>query len=150
MCPGRAGPVVGLMMALPLPEFMRLLSSQETLEARVQEAIDLKAGAGAQLAPRQIAVPEVVKAVAAFFGARPEALASRSRRRDVLVPRQLAMYLSHRYTDASLTEIGRALGRDHPSVRNAIKKVEEQVLKNAPLRYQVEALSEKIDGMLKG
>ena len=77
-------------------------------------------------------------------------LASRSRRRDVLVPRQLAMYLSHRYTDASLTEIGRALGRDHPSVRNAIKKVEEQVLKNAPLRYQVEALSEKIDGMLKG
>lgn len=116
----------------------------------VQEAIDLKAGAGAQLAPRQIAVPEVVKAVAAFFGARPEALASRSRRRDVLVPRQLAMYLSHRYTDASLTEIGRALGRDHPSVRNAIKKVEEQVLKNAPLRYQVEALSEKIDGMLKG
>jgi len=28
--------------------------------------------------------------------------------------------------------------------------VEEQVLKNAPLRYQVEALSEKIDGMLKG
>jgi len=116
----------------------------------VQEAIDLKAGAGAQLAPRQIAVPEVVKAVAAFFGARPEALASRSRRRDVLVPRQLAMYLSHRYTDASLTQIGRALGRDHPSVRNAIKKVEEQVLKNAPLRYQVEALSEKIDGMLKG
>jgi len=116
----------------------------------VQEAIDLKAGAGALLAPRQIAVPEVVKAVAAFFGARPEALASRSRRRDVLVPRQLAMYLSHRYTDASLTEIGRALGRDHPSVRNAIKKVEEQVLKNAPLRYQVEALSEKIDGMLKG
>ena len=116
----------------------------------VQEAIDLKAGAGAQLAPRQIAVPEVVKAVAAFFGARPEALASRSRRRDVLLPRQLAMYLSHRYTDASLTEIGRALGRDHPSVRNAIKKVEAQVLKNAPLRYQVEALSEKIDGMLKG
>jgi chromosomal replication initiator protein len=114
----------------------------------VQEAIDVKAGAATTLAPRQVAVPEIVKAVAAFFGTRPEALASRSRRRDVLVPRQLAMYLANRYTDASYTEIGRALGRDHPSVANAIKKIERQILENAPIRYQVEALSEKIDAFL--
>lgn len=116
--------------------------------ALVQDAIDLKTGAGAELAPRQIAVPEIVKAVAAFFGTRPESLASRSRRRDVLVPRQLAMYLADRYTDASYTEIGRALGRDHPSVANAIKKIERQILENAPIRYQVEALSEKIEALL--
>ena len=116
--------------------------------ALVTEAIDLKTGAGAELAPRQIEVSEIVKIVAGFFGARPEALASRSRRRDVLIPRQLSMYLAHRYTDASLTEIGRGLGRDHPSVRNAIQRVERQVLENAPLRYQVEALSERIDKAL--
>ncbi len=116
--------------------------------ALVQEAIDVKAGAGAELAPRQVEVPEIVKAVAAFFGTRPETLASRSRRRDVLAPRQLAMYLADRYTDASYTEIGRALGRDHPSVANAIKKIERQILENAPVRYQVEALSEKIDLLL--
>ncbi|MBB82477.1 MAG: hypothetical protein CL931_01535 [Deltaproteobacteria bacterium] len=116
--------------------------------ALVQEAIDVKAGGAAALAPRQVAVPEIVKAVAAFFGTRPEALASRSRRRDVLVPRQLAMYLADRYTSASYTEIGRALGRDHPSVANAIKKIERQILENAPVRYQVEALSEKIDAFL--
>ena len=116
--------------------------------ALVQEAIDVKSGGAAALAPRQVAVPEIVKAVAAFFGTRPEALASRSRRRDVLVPRQLAMYLADRYTSASYTEIGRALGRDHPSVANAIKKIERQILENAPVRYQVEALSEKIDALL--
>jgi chromosomal replication initiation ATPase DnaA len=59
------------------------------------------------------------------------------------------MYLAHRYTDASFTEIGRALGRDHPSVRNAIQRIERQVLENAPLRYQVEGLSERIDQTLK-
>ena len=117
--------------------------------ALVQEAIAVKAGAGAELAPRQVEVPEIVKAVAAFFGTRPETLASRSRRRDVLAPRQLAMYLADRYTDASYTEIGRALGRDHPSVANAIKKIERQILENAPVRYQVEALSEKIDALLR-
>ncbi len=125
------------------------LESREIDTVLCREAIALKSGAGAVSAPRQVEVHEIVKAVATFFGARPETLASRSRRRDVLVPRQLAMYLAHRYTDASLTEIGRALGRDHPAVKNAIKKVEEQALKNAPLRYQVEALSERIDALLE-
>jgi chromosomal replication initiator protein len=114
----------------------------------VREAIALKSGSTATRPPRQLEVTEIVRTVAGFFGLRPEALATRSRRRDVLVPRQLAMYLAHRYTDASFTEIGRALGRDHPSVKNAIRKIEDQTLRNASLRYQVEALSERIDGML--
>ncbi|MFK7895501.1 MAG: DnaA/Hda family protein [Myxococcota bacterium] len=114
-----------------------------------REAVALKSGASSTLAPKTIAVSEIVRIVAAFFGKRPEALASRSRRRDVLVPRQLAMYLAHRYTEASLTEIGKGLGRDHPAVRNAVKRVERLVLENAPMRYQVEALSERIDQTLK-
>ncbi len=114
-----------------------------------REAIALKTAANPRLAPRTIAVAEIVRIVSAFFGKRPEALASRSRRRDVLVPRQLAMYLAHRYSEASFGEIGRALGRDHPSVRNAIQRIERQVLENAPVRYQVEALSERIDQTLK-
>ncbi len=116
--------------------------------ALTREAIALKTSTGPALARRRVAVEEIVRIVAAFFGKRAEALAARSRRRDVLVPRQLAMYLAHRYTDASLGEIGRSLGRGHPSVRNAIERVERQVLESAPLRYQVEALSERIDRML--
>ena len=116
--------------------------------ALTREAIERKSGAASPLAPRRVATSEIVRIVAAFFGKRPESLASRSRRRDVLVPRQLAMYLAHRYTDASFAEIGRSLGRDHPSVRNAIVRVERLVLENAPLRYQVEALSERVDQTL--
>jgi chromosomal replication initiator protein len=117
--------------------------------ALTEDAIALKASASSVLPTQTVAVSEIVRIVAAFFGKRPEALASKSRRRDVLVPRQLAMYLAHRYTDASFAEIGRGLGRGHPSVRNAIERVERQVLENAPLRYQVEALSERIDVTLK-
>jgi chromosomal replication initiator protein len=72
----------------------------------------------------------------------------RSRRRDVLLPRQLAMYLCHRYTDASLSVIGSALGRDHSAAANAVRKVERQILESAPLRYQVEALCSRLDGMM--
>jgi chromosomal replication initiator protein len=113
------------------------------------EAITLKAGSNSSLAPKTVATCEIVRIVATFFGKRPEALAGRSRRRDVLIPRQIAMYLAHRYTNASFTEIGRSLGRDHPAVRNAITRVERLILENAPLRYQIEALSERIDQTLK-
>jgi chromosomal replication initiator protein len=111
----------------------------------VREAIALKAGDSGAIDSKTLATEEIVRIVASFFGKPAEALAGRSRRRDVLIPRQLAMYLAHRYTDASFTEIGRCLGRDHPSVRNAITRIERLVLENAPLRYQVESLSERID-----
>ena len=90
-------------------------------------------------------VRSVIDVVARFFQTKPEALASRSRRRDVLLPRQLAMYLCHRYTEASHVTIGRAFDRDHPSVRNAVKVVERRMLERAPLRYRVEALCTRLD-----
>jgi chromosomal replication initiator protein len=89
----------------------------------------------------------VIGVVASFFKTTPAALSSRSRRRDVVVPRQLAMYLCRRYTDASLQRIGDALGREHPAVSHAISVVERAILERAPLRYQVEALSARLDAM---
>jgi len=92
----------------------------------------------------------IIEVVAAFFRTRPETLASRSRRRDVLVPRQLAMYLCRRYSEAPLAAIGRSLGRDHPAVSNAVKVIERRMLEHAPLRYQVEALCARLDALRGG
>lgn len=107
-------------------------------------------GEGAMLGARRVAPREVIEMVAAFFGTTPEALCSRSRRRDVLLPRQLAMYLCRRFTEASFSEIGRALERDHPAVRNAVSVVERQILERAPLRYQVEALCDRLAHLRDG
>jgi chromosomal replication initiator protein len=90
---------------------------------------------------------QVIQIVAGFFGTTPEALAVRSRRRDVLLPRKLAMYLCRRYTDASLKQIGRCFGRDHPAVTNAISSIERAMLERAPLRYQVEALTQRLHAL---
>ncbi len=88
----------------------------------------------------RLSVQDVIECVCGFFGVDEGMLRSQSRARGVLVPRQLAMYLCHRYTDASFSEIGRQLGRNHPAVSNAIDKVEREILERAPLRYQVEEL----------
>ena len=37
------------------------------------------------------------------------------------------------------------LDRDHPAVSNAVKVVERKILERAPLRYQVEELSARLD-----
>lgn len=92
-------------------------------------------------------ISDVVGAVAASFKTTASALAARSRRRDVLVPRQIAMMLCRRYTDAPLQKIGEALGRDHPAVSHALKQIERAMLERAPLRYQVESLVERLDAL---
>ena len=113
------------------------------IDARLtEEALQTKAAL--PTVPRPKDPGTVIRTVARFFKTTPAVMASRSRRRDVLRPRQLAMYLCHRYTQASMAEIGRALGRDHPAVSNAIKRVEREMLERAPLRYQVEALCERL------
>jgi chromosomal replication initiator protein len=96
-------------------------------------------------APRRLELETVIGVVTGFFGVSRDALASRSRRRDVLLPRQLAMYLCRRYSGATLSEIARAFDRDHPSVSNAEKAVERGILERAPLRYQVEELTARLD-----
>jgi chromosomal replication initiation ATPase DnaA len=59
------------------------------------------------------------------------------------------MYLCRRYTDGSITDIGKALRRNHPSVRNAIGKIERDILERPRVRYQVEALSARLDELLE-
>jgi len=129
---------------------IQLVASAALLKRPID--LDLTETALQKVAPGSARVtrlgPEaVIAVVAGFFKTTPAALASRSRRRDVLVPRQLAMYLCRRYTDASLQRIGDALGREHPAVSHAISALERAILERAPLRYQVEALSARLDAM---
>ena len=106
----------------------------------------------APMDPREacLDVGTVVRTVTAFFGTTPETLAARTRRRDILAQRQLAMYLCRQYTDAPLVAIARALGRDHPSAANAIRRVERAILERAPLRYQVEELAARLERLRRG
>jgi chromosomal replication initiator protein len=91
----------------------------------------------------------IVEAVATAFKTAPAMLASRTRRRDVLVPRQIAMYLCTRYSDESLQRIGKLFGRNHTAVANAVRAVERGLLERAPLRYKVEALIARLDAVTR-
>jgi chromosomal replication initiation ATPase DnaA len=72
-------------------------------------------------------VRAIERAVAYFFGMSVEELHRKSSMRAVTVPRQIAMYLMKRTTEASVQDIGRHFGNRHPSsVGRTIAKLEEQ------------------------
>lgn len=72
---------------------------------------------------------------------------SRSRKRTLTFPRQVAMYLCRKFTDDSLAEIGRAFNRDHSTVMHSIKKVTNLTVRDTSVGAQVELLSGKVKSL---
>jgi chromosomal replication initiator protein len=62
-----------------------------------------------------------------------------------VIPRQIAMFLCRKLTNASLIEIGEKFGgKDHSTVLHSIKKVEEKILKEPPFKEMIENLQSRI------
>ena len=70
--------------------------------------------------------PEIIlQEVSNFYTIPVEKLRGSGRSRDMVQPRQVAMYLVRKLTDYSLPEIGKVFFRDHTTVLHSINKVEE-------------------------
>jgi chromosomal replication initiation ATPase DnaA len=65
---------------------------------------------------------------------------------------QLAAWLAHRNTSASLQQIGKALGRDHTTVLYALRRVPEMLAADHTIALAAQRLDERIDrlAMLPG
>ena len=85
--------------------------------------------------PQPITISRIQSVVAEEFNLRPEDLCARRRTRNLVVPRQIAMYLSRELTDASLPKIGDEFGgRDHTTVIHGCDKVASELENNPELR----------------
>jgi chromosomal replication initiator protein len=71
----------------------------------------------------QIQIEAIQLAVAERFGLSREELTSRSSKRTIVIPRQVAMYIAKHLTDASIPEIGRRFGKHHSTVIHSIAKI---------------------------
>jgi chromosomal replication initiator protein len=70
---------------------------------------------------------------------------SRSRKKALTFPRQVAMYLCRKHTQESLVDIGKAFKRDHSTVLHSIKVVTDLTLRSTSIGEQVRLLSNKIE-----
>jgi len=89
-----------------------------------------------------VSIENVQKSVASFFNLPLSELRARKRNKNIVVPRQIAMYLSRQLTNQSLPEIGNAFGgKDHTTVLHSCKKIESQISEDSNLRHLVERLT---------
>ncbi len=94
---------------------------------------------------QEITVERIQKLVCKHYRLTMEDFLSRSRKRSISQPRQIAMYLARRYTGQSLQAIGRSFNRYHATALHAIGVVERLLREKGPVQKQVEYLSRKLE-----
>lgn len=74
-----------------------------------------------------ITVEDIIQTVCKHYGLEANAIQTKSRKREIVQARQIAMYLAKTYTEFSTAKIGVLIGnRDHATVHHACKTVSEQ------------------------
>ncbi len=92
-----------------------------------------------------VSIDLVQKVVSTHFNIKISDLKVKRKYKGYVLPRQIAMYLSRKLTNASLLEIGDKFGgKDHSTVLHSIKKVEEKMSKEESFKEMVENLQGRI------
>ena len=71
-------------------------------------------------------------------------LQSRSRKKIITFPRQVAMYLGRKHTEESLSDIGKTFNRNHATVLHAVKVVSELCRRDTSVSRQMDILERKV------
>ncbi|WP_298038080.1 chromosomal replication initiator protein DnaA [uncultured Desulfuromonas sp.] len=90
---------------------------------------------------REISIEDIQKTVASHFNIKVSDLRSSKRLKALVLPRQIAMYISRQLTSCSYPEIGNRFGgKDHSTIIHAIKKIENNMKEDFQLRSTINTL----------
>ncbi|HHY50234.1 MAG TPA: chromosomal replication initiator protein DnaA [Alphaproteobacteria bacterium] len=95
---------------------------------------------------RRVRIEDILRIVSRHYKVPRNDLLSSRRSRDVVRPRQIAMYLAKSLTSRSLPEIGRRFGgRDHTTVLHSVRKVEQMMKDDGDLCQEIELLKRMLE-----
>ena len=87
----------------------------------------------------------IVNTVAEHFHVSVDDIRSNKRNNEIVVPRQIAMYLCNTMTSVGLKKIGSEIGgRDHSTVLHGSKKISDELKTSDDMRKTIEILQKKI------
>jgi chromosomal replication initiator protein len=94
----------------------------------------------------RVRIEDILRIVSRHYKVPRNELLSSRRSRDVVRPRQIAMYLAKSLTSRSLPEIGRRFGgRDHTTVLHSVRKVEQMMKDDGDLCQEIELLKRMLE-----
>jgi len=94
---------------------------------------------------KNISVESIKKFVCKEFSVSEVEIASASRKKRIVKPRQMAIYLSRRYTDQPLQQISRSFNKYHATAIHSINMVEKELSKKGAFSEQMKYLVKRIE-----
>ena len=94
---------------------------------------------------QEITIESIQKLVCKYCNVSMEEILSRSRKRSIVKPRQIAMYLARQHTGQSFQAIGQSFNRYHATTLHAVGTVERLIREQGPVQKQVEFLSRRLE-----
>ncbi len=96
---------------------------------------------------KKVTMSQVIRAVTDFYGIEERSLFEKTRRKEIVKPRQVAMYILRVDLGVSYPYIGEKFGqRDHTTVIHAHKKIERTIEKDDVLNQEIEGIREILYG----
>ena len=97
-------------------------------------------------AQREVTPELIIQIVAEHFGLTPQDIASQKRTKEIVYPRQIAMYLCRDMLATPLQTIGSFLGgRDHTTIIHGADKISSDLKKDETLKNTIDILKKKIN-----
>jgi chromosomal replication initiator protein len=93
---------------------------------------------------KNITDTQIIKAVSEYFNISIEDLISHSRKKEIVEPRQIIMYLLRDISEFSYPYIGNKMGKDHTTVIHSCEKIEAELNKNESLNQKILTIKELI------
>jgi chromosomal replication initiator protein len=94
---------------------------------------------------KRITGDSILRTVCEYYGVDMRAVQGRGRSRNIVGPRQVAMYLLREETDASLVDIGAMLGgRDHTTIMYGCDKIAEEITTDNRLKQEINSIRERL------
>lgn len=94
-----------------------------------------------------IDIPTIQEKVARYFSISLSDLKTNKRQKNIVTPRQIAMFLSRELTNYSLPEIGQFFnGKDHTTILYSYNKIKKDISVNKTLKNQVNRIIQEIKG----
>ena len=87
---------------------------------------------------------QILKSVAEFFNIAVEDIVSHNRRKEIVEPRQIAIYLLRDISELSYPYIGEKLGRDHTTAIHSYEKINREISRNPALNQKILTIKEMI------
>ena len=94
---------------------------------------------------KTITAKKIIETVAHFYDLKEKEILSSSRKKEIVKPRQIAMYLLREELKGSFPFIGRKLGgKDHTTAIHAYEKIVAEVGKNERLDEEINLIRQRI------